>query len=151
MLLRHRSDAVSVVECTYEAHRLPDAFPETLVEIEGPLGAIVLKAGPVMEVTVKGEMTSVDVDAPVLSWAAWPWHIVQESVFATCSHMLAAVRADRKADTSAEDNLRTLALCEAAYESAATGRAVRPRGRDLRWVRRPVAIHAPPSAKELSK
>ena len=35
MLLRHASGAVSVVECTYEARRLPDPFPETLLEIEG--------------------------------------------------------------------------------------------------------------------
>ena len=36
--------------------------------------------------------------------------------------MLAAVRAGRSADTDARDNLRTFALCEAAYESAAAGR-----------------------------
>jgi predicted dehydrogenase len=126
MLLRHTSGGVSVVECTYEARRVPDIFPETLVEIEGPRGAIALKAGPTMEVTVEGKMTSVDVDAPMLDWAERPWHIVQESVFATCAHMLQAVRADSEADTSARDNLKTFALCEAAYESAATGKAVQP-------------------------
>lgn len=126
MMVKHRSGAVSVVECTYASRRLPDAFPETAVEIEGPLGAIALKAGAVMEVTAGGRMTASDVDAPVLPWAARPWHVVQESVLATCAHMLAAVRAGRDADTSGRDNLKTFALCEAAYESAASGRAVRP-------------------------
>lgn len=127
LMVKHRSGGVSVVECTYESHRLPDPFPQTLVEIEGPRGAIVLKAGPTMEVTINGTMTASDVDAPLLSWAERPWHIVQESVFATCAHMLAAVRAGRDADTSAVDNLNTFALAEAAYAAAITKAAVQPR------------------------
>ena len=37
-----RAARVSVVECTYEARRSPDPFPETLVEIEGPRGSIIV-------------------------------------------------------------------------------------------------------------
>jgi predicted dehydrogenase len=125
MLLRHKSGAVSIVECTYESRRLPDVFPETLLEIEGPKGAIALKAGSTLEVTIDGKTSTQDADAPVLRWAERPWHIIQESVLATCGHMLAAVRAGRAADTAALDNVRTFALCEAAYESASSGRAVR--------------------------
>jgi predicted dehydrogenase len=124
MLLRHKSGAVSIVECTYESRRLPDVFPETLLEIEGPKGAIILKPGSVLEVTSAGKTTTHDVDAPVLNWAERPWHIIQESVLATCDHMLDAVRAGRPADTSAADNVRTFSLVEAAYEAAASGRAV---------------------------
>jgi predicted dehydrogenase len=125
MLLRHKSGAVSIVECTYESRRLPDVFPETLLEIEGPKGAIALKAGSTLEVTIDGKTSTQDADAPMLRWAERPWHIIQESVLATCGHMLAAVRAGRAADTAALDNVRTFALCEAAYESASSGRAVR--------------------------
>ena len=39
----HSSGAVSVVEATYAAKRGNDPFPETLLEIEGPRGAIVTK------------------------------------------------------------------------------------------------------------
>jgi predicted dehydrogenase len=71
-------------------------------------------------------MTTIDVDPPIPAWAERPWHIVQESVRATCTHMLEAVRAGRAADTSAEDNLKTFALAEASYEAARTARAVTP-------------------------
>jgi predicted dehydrogenase len=125
MLLKHRSGAVSVVECTYEARRMPDVFPETLIEIEGPKGSIILKPGSVLDVTINGKVSTYDVDAPVLKWAERPWHIIQESVLATCAHMLEAVRAGRAADTSASDNVRTFSLVEAAYEAASSGRAVR--------------------------
>ena len=125
MLLKHRSGAVSIVECTYESRRMPDVFPETLLEIEGPKGAIVLKAGSVLDVTIDGRTSTHDVDAPVLQWAERPWHIIQESVLATCTHMLDSVRAGRPADTSAPDNVQTFGLVEAAYEAASSGRAVR--------------------------
>ena len=124
MLLRHRAGGVSVVDCSYDARRLPDVFPETLVEIEGPKGAILLKPALKLEVTVDGRMTEEDGDAPLLDWAARPWHVVQESVQATCAHMLAAIRAGREAETSAADNLKTFALAEAAYDSMRTARAI---------------------------
>lgn len=125
MLLRHKSGAVSIVECTYESRKVPDVFPETLLEIEGPKGAIVLKPGSVLDVTTGGRTTTHDVDAPVLKWAERPWHIIQESVLATCDHMLDAVCAGRPADTSALDNVHTFGLVEAAYEAASAGRAVK--------------------------
>jgi predicted dehydrogenase len=125
VMMRHASGAVSIVECTYESRRQPDIFPETLIEIEGPKGAIVLKPGSILELTVDGELTMEDVDAPLLPWAERPWHVVQESVFATCAHMLEALKSGCAADTSAADNLRTFALAEAAYEAARSGRAVK--------------------------
>jgi D-apiose dehydrogenase len=125
VMMRHVSDAVSIVECTYESHRRPDIFPESLLEIEGPKGAIVLKPGSLLEVTTEGELRKEDLDPPVLPWAERPWHIVQESVFATCSHMLDALQSGRPADTSAADNMRTFAVAEAAYEAAKSGSAVK--------------------------
>jgi predicted dehydrogenase len=118
MLLRHESGAVSVVECTYGSRRVPDSFPETLIEVEGERGAIVTRIGNIVEVTIDGTMSAYNEDPPVLPWAARPWHVAQESVLATCRHMLEAVRAGRPAATSAADNLKTFALVEAAYVAA---------------------------------
>jgi predicted dehydrogenase len=126
MLLRHTSGAVSVVECTYESRTLPDPFPETLVEIEGPRGSIVTKPGYRMEVTADGATTAQEIDIPMLHWARKPWHMIEESVYKTCAHMLAALQAGREAATSGRDNLKTYAACEAAYRSAASGRAEAP-------------------------
>ena len=52
--------------------------------------------------------------------------MVEESVFKACAHFLECLKAGREAATSGRDNLKTYAICEAAYESAATGRAVKP-------------------------
>ena len=66
MLLRHESGAVSVVEVTYEARRADDWFPETLMEIEGPRGSIIVSAGCKMKVTSDGKATTSDIGAPLL-------------------------------------------------------------------------------------
>jgi predicted dehydrogenase len=126
MLIRHTSGAVSVVECTYESRTLPDPFPETLVEIEGPGGSVVTKPGYRMEVTSGGKVEAREIDTPMLHWANKPWHMIEESVYKTCAHMLAALQAGREAATWGRDNLKTYAACEAAYRSAASGKAVAP-------------------------
>ena len=118
MLLRHTSGGVSVVECTYGAKRLPDQFPETLLEIEGDKGAVVTRIGNRIEVTSNGAMHEIDADPAVHPWAERPWHVAQDSVLSTNRHMLQAVQAGRAAATSAEDNLKTFALVEAAYAAA---------------------------------
>ena len=96
-----------------------------MIEIEGPKGAIVLKPSSILELTIDGKLSKEDVDPPVLPWAERPWHIVQESVLATSSHLLEALKSGRAAETSAADNMRTFALAEAAYEAANSGRAVK--------------------------
>jgi len=85
-----------------------------------------VKQGLVLELTVDGKMTASSLDTPLLPWTSRPWHVAQESVLNTCRHLLERFRAGRDADISGADNLKTYALAEAAYESAATGRAVAP-------------------------
>ena len=115
MMLRHTSGAVSIVECTYGSRRIPDTFPETLVEIEGDKGSIISRIGSVLELTTNGTMTTINADPVVLPWAERPWHVAQDSVLTTNRHMLQAVQKGVDATTSAADNLKTFALVEAAY------------------------------------
>ena len=107
-----------MVECTYGSRRLPDSFPETLIELEGDAGAIISRVGAQIELTSNGRMEIIDADPPVLPWAERPWHVAQDSVLTTCRHLLQAVQSGRPADISAADNLKTFALVEAAYAAA---------------------------------
>jgi predicted dehydrogenase len=125
MMMKHTNGAVSMVECTYGAHRVPDIFPQSLIELEGPKGSIILYKNFDLEIAVNGKITEDHADAEVLHWAARPWHIIQESVLATNAHILNALRSGKPADVSAEDNFKTFACCEAAYTSAETGKAVK--------------------------
>lgn len=126
MMLRHRSGATSIVDCSYSSKIDPDPFPQTLLEIEGTRGSIRLLQGLRMVVTSDGTTTESDVSTPLLSWTSQPWHTAQESVLNTQLHWVDCFRRGVAPQTSGEDNLRTYALVVAAYRSNAERRAVAP-------------------------
>jgi len=129
MLLRHETGAVSIVDATYEARRADDPFPETLLEIEGPRGSIIVTRGCRMTVTSDGAATETDIGSPLLPWTAHPWHVSQQGAYGACRHFLECLKRGVPAETHGEDNLKTYALVEAAYRAAAEHRAVAP----VRW------------------
>ena len=126
IMMRHKSGAVSVVECSMESRIDPDPFPETLVAIEGERGSASVGAGLVAHVNSGGVARDVDFGSPLLSWTSQPWHTVQESVLRTQEAILRAWRAGKDPESTGDDNLKTYALVEAAYEAARQGRAVTP-------------------------
>ena len=125
MLLNHRNGATSVVDCSYSTKRLPETFPETLLEIDGDQGSLRLEAGYKLIMHKNGVDQVVDVSPPLLSWAEQPWHNIQESVLLIQQHFVYCLRAGKTPETSGEDNLNTLALVEAAYVSAQNNRTVK--------------------------
>ena len=126
IVLRHKSGAVSVVECSMESRIDPDPFPETLVAIEGERGSACVGPGLAAHVTSDGASRDLDFGSPLLSWTSQPWHTVQESVLRTEEAILRAWRNGTNPESTGDDNLKTYALVEAAYESARQGRTVVP-------------------------
>jgi predicted dehydrogenase len=118
--------AVSVVDCSYATPILPDPFPETLVEIDGDRGAMRLEQGYRLRIATRGgEAETRALDPEPLPWAERPWHVVQESVLRIEEHWVDCLRRGVEPETSGADNLRTFALVEAAYQSAASGETVK--------------------------
>lgn len=124
ILLSHDSGMASVVDCSYATKRTPETFPETLLEIDGDKGSIYLKAGYQLEIHKGGAVEKRDVAPPVLDWAERPWHNIQESVFTIQTHFLDCLKNGTAPETSGADNLKTLALVEAAYRAADEGSVV---------------------------
>ena len=77
-------------------------------------------------VTGAGGTERRDVSPRLLPWASRPWHGVQESVLNAQQHWVDCLREGREPATSGADNLKTFALAEAAYASAASGDTVTP-------------------------
>jgi predicted dehydrogenase len=114
----------SVVDCSYATHLAVEPFPETLVEVDGTLGTIRLAQGYGLTVTGRDGTTLREVAPTLLPWASRPWHNIQESVLAIQQHWVDCLRAGREPATSGCDNLKTLALVEAAYASAGDGSTI---------------------------
>jgi predicted dehydrogenase len=126
VLLEHQDPVTCVVDATYQAPQDPDPFPETLIEIDGSAGTLRLRPGYELALTGPGGSERRAVAPALLPWASRPWHGIQESVLNTQRHWLECLREGCEPATSGADNLRTFALCEAAYASAATGDTVTP-------------------------
>jgi len=124
LVLDHASGAVSVVEISFFAHLDPDPFPQTLVRVEGDRGTVELGAGYRLAVTRDGRTEVRSVDPPVPHWGERPWHVIQDSVVNIERHWLECLAGRAAPAPSGSDNLRTLDLVFAAYESAASGQAV---------------------------
>ena len=125
MLLDHADGAISVVDCSYASRLARESFPETLVEIDGGDGSLRLTENYRLVITGREGSIEQDVSPPLLPWASRPWHNIQESVLNIQKHWVACLLSGRVPDTSGQDNLRTLQLVHAAYESAASGETVR--------------------------
>ncbi|HTW29787.1 MAG TPA: Gfo/Idh/MocA family oxidoreductase [Acetobacteraceae bacterium] len=126
MLLRHASGVDAIVDCSYATRLEEELFPQTLIEIDGTRGSLRLGPGYRLTVTDADGTTTFDVAPPLLPWAARPWHNIQESVLNIQRHWVECLRAGQEPDTSGRDNLRTLALVEACYASAAAGVTLTP-------------------------
>lgn len=126
-LLGHENGVTSVVDATYSSRRDPDPFPETLIEVDGAEGSVRLDYGCELTVVSPAGIERRTAEPILLDWAEKPWHGIQESVLRTQEHWVECLREGREPDTSGADNLKTYALSEASYASAAGGRTVNPR------------------------
>ena len=118
-LLQHTSGATSVCDCSFQSVRQPEPFPQTLAEIEGPDGTLIL--GQDYTLVLHDAKGRQDVPcAPVIpDWGSAPWQSVQDSVIRFQSHVADVLHGRASPQPSGADNLRTLALSLAAYDAVA--------------------------------
>lgn len=124
ILLDHENSATSIVDVSYASKLATEPFPETLIELDGTKGSIRLSQGYRLEVNGPNGASVSDASPRLLPWASRPWHNIQESVLAIQQHWTDRLADGGETSTSGADNLKTLALVEAAYESAASLRPV---------------------------
>jgi predicted dehydrogenase len=101
-----------------------ECFPQTLAFIEGPHGSIELCADYLLRVTTaKG--THVQRHAPPrYEWANPAYDIAHASIVDCHRDLLAALQGRGGGETTGADNLKTLELVFAAYESARRGETI---------------------------
>jgi predicted dehydrogenase len=109
-----------VVELAYAGTPLErECFPQTLAFVEGPRGSIEVTPGYYLRVTTE-QGTEVTRAAPArYAWADPQYEVVHASIVDCHRNLLGALRGDCVAETTGADNLRTLELVFAAYDSAA--------------------------------
>jgi len=123
-LLAHAGGATSICDCSYFTKIHPEPFPQTVAWIEGDKGTLQLDADFQLTLHNAGTHEVLDVEPPVPRWGERPWHNVQDSVLNFQTHVVDVLRGSALPQPSGLDNLETLSLALAAYESAQTGRTI---------------------------
>jgi predicted dehydrogenase len=114
-----------IIEMAYAKTPLErESFPQTLVFVEGPLGSLELTADYWLRVTTKKGTHSRRHAPPRYAWADPRYEVAQASMVPCLRDLLGALRGRRPGETTGADNLKTMALTFAAYESAATDRVI---------------------------
>jgi len=101
-----------------------EVFPQTLIFIEGDKGSLELAPDYWIRVTTHEGTLSKRCPPPRYAWADPAYDVVQASIVDCHADLLRALSGKGAAETTGDDNLRTLRLVFAAYESAAGDKVV---------------------------
>jgi predicted dehydrogenase len=125
VMLRMKSGATTTVEMGYAGNYLErDRFPETYIFAEGSQGSVELGPDFWLRLTTKRGTQIQRIAPPRYAWANPAYDVVHSSIVPCHENILKGLRGEGEIETSAEDNLKTVRLVFAAYESAARGAAV---------------------------
>ena len=124
VMLRMQSGATVTVNLSYASRVEHDRFPETFIHVEGERGAVELAPDCWLRVTTERGTETRRCPPPVYAWADPKYALVHSSIVACHTDLLKALQTKTAPETSAADNLKTLKLVQAAYDSARGNGAV---------------------------
>lgn len=129
VMLKTKTGATVTVEMGYAENFLErDRFPETSIFVEATRGSAELELDHWIRITTKSGTHIERRPPPRYSWADPQYDVVHSSIVPCHRNILASMRGESAAETTGEDNLKTLRLVFASYQSAASGQAVRVDG-----------------------
>jgi predicted dehydrogenase len=126
VMMRMRGGATVLVEMAYAGNYLErERFPETFLFVEGDRGSIELAADYWVRVTTAAGTHARRCPPPRYAWADPAYDVVHASIVPCQRNLAAALSGREAAETDVADNLRTVRLVFAAYDSARTGEVIR--------------------------
>lgn len=111
-------------EMSYASRTEHERFPETFIFVEGTRGSIELAPDYWIRVTTEAGTHAKRYPPARYSWADPAYDLVHASIVPCNENLLLALRGAGAAETTGEDNLKTVRLVFAAYESASTGKVI---------------------------
>jgi predicted dehydrogenase len=95
-----------------------EAFPQTFIFIEGECGSLELSQDYWLRITTADGTLLRRVPPPRYEWADPAYEVVHSSIVPCNANLLAALKGEGRAETTGEDNLKTVRLVFASYDSA---------------------------------
>jgi predicted dehydrogenase len=117
-------DLICSCDISYSSQMERSVFPETLILIEGTKGTIELAPDLWLHVTTEAGTTVERHAPPVYAWADPRYAVAHASIVPCNANLLDALKSGTPAETSGDDNLKTMRLVYSAYESAEKNQVV---------------------------
>ena len=111
-------------ELSYASIVEDDAFTTVFILVEGDKGSLYIGPGFEIRTTTKDVTTSEIVKFPTYDWADPDYIVNHESGIPINQNILDDMLGKGKAETTGEDNFKTVKMVWAAYESAETGKII---------------------------
>ncbi|MFN7119018.1 MAG: Gfo/Idh/MocA family protein [Saprospiraceae bacterium] len=124
VFLKMQNGVSCYVEMSYASILEYDMFPETHLLIEGEAGSIHLDRHYTLKITTRNGTTQEDVQAPVYTWADPTYAVFHASIVDCNRDILQDLQGIKTAETTGTDNLKTVALVWASYDSAAKNEVI---------------------------
>ena len=119
IMLNMGDDVVVLVKMAYAENYLEiDPFPQPLIFIEGNKGSLELSHNYWLRVTTRNGTFARRVPPPRYPWADPNYEVVHASIVPCNADLLRALQGKGQAETTGEDNLKTVRLVWASYDSA---------------------------------
>ncbi|HHY81282.1 MAG TPA: Gfo/Idh/MocA family oxidoreductase [Clostridiales bacterium] len=116
--MKMKSGMHLTVELSYASKVEHDRFPETFIHVEGEQGSIELAPDYWLRTTTREATVAKRINIPYYPWVDSRYEVVHTSIVEANRNLLAALNNEGPAETTGKDNLKTLKLVFAAYESA---------------------------------
>lgn len=123
-LIKMKSGVVVSQEISFSSPLEVEAFPQTLMLIEGEKGSIRLDAEFEISTTVGAETSKETVPMKKYPWQTDRLKPEPPSIVDINKNILDDMMGRGKAENTGDDNLETMRMVWAAYESAATGKVI---------------------------
>ncbi|HEV7348605.1 Gfo/Idh/MocA family oxidoreductase [Telluribacter sp.] len=123
VLMEMESGLHCYAEMSYASILEKEAFPQTLVLVEGEKGSIWLTNDFELKVTTREGTTSEFIKPDLYSWVDMDYAVVHSSIVDCNRDILNGLRGGTS-ETTGEDNFRTMQLVWGSYQSAAEGRVL---------------------------
>lgn len=123
VLMQMESGLHCYAEMSYASILEKEAFPQTLVLVEGDKGSLNLANDFELRVTTRNGTTAQKIEPAMYDWLDPDYAVVHSSIV-DCNRDILNGLSGGKAETTGEDNLKTVQLVWAAYESASTGKVI---------------------------
>jgi predicted dehydrogenase len=117
-----------ICEMSYASRTEIERFPETYIYVEGSEGFLELGPDYWLRLTTAAGTFSQRVPPPLYTWADPAYALIHASILPCNANLLQALRGEGEAETTGEDNLKTMGLVFGSYESAEKDAVIHPNG-----------------------